>query len=143
MTNFEEFEAAQDEYKRIVKKTCEALLCDINKTEHIVLHDKYDLLFYKTQKEMWEYSFAGNVYHFHGRGCTACMSDGTVVDWDFGGSHEWCMIEPYKMANTLEKNHYPNTQYYDFAFVRSLCEEFAAQGLLSGNDRIGGKTDGL
>lgn len=110
------------EYIDKVNRCCDELLLSLNESEGIDLQTKQDFFHY--QRNNFKFVFTENNYTFivHGIGCIA-FNDGVYLEWDFGYRSRWCGIEPWKLAITLEKNQYRQTEFYNGRYIADLCEQ--------------------
>ena len=89
---------------------------------------KADLLEYKASHNIWEVEINGISYQFHGSGCLA-TGERFWVNWDFGGGEaRWCGVDPFFVAETIQKNGFLYAEQYNGKAIKELCEEAVQAG---------------
>lgn len=130
-----EFELAVSMYYKIVKDLCLSLINNINKTENILIHDKFELYSYFRKKKQTIFYVCGKRYVLHGSGMTVFFNNKIVADWDFGYRNLWCGIDPFKMAITLKNFNFKIADFYDGIYINEICKEYYSTNdlILHGN----------
>lgn len=117
-----------------LKKSLEWYLCRVNEIcqnliNGLSLNNKEELLIYKGRHRIFEHDINGMRYVYHGRGCCA-FNEKIWIDWDFGYRSNWCGIDPFKVANTLERNKMKSVNDYDGNRIKAECEKAVSDGTM-------------
>lgn len=110
-----------DDYLENVSTLCTNLLKELG------LQDKSALInyLYMGKQRVWELKINGVSYKFHGAGCDAFYED-KFIQWDFGRRSHWCGIDPWFIANMLNRNKSEHTQFYDGNLIKKECDKAVA-----------------
>lgn len=104
-----------------INKMCIQLLDGLN------LNTKEEFIKYIAKHRQIEYEVNDVKYILHGAGCIA-TNEKMFLDWDFGYGSRWCGINPWLLAETLERNNDVYVEYYDSNKIKFECEKAVITG---------------
>ncbi len=128
------FSEALKTYYQLVNDACDELVKYIEDTEQIKIADKKDLYKYFSESSKYEFIIGDRHFLRHGVGMRVVQNKKIVIDWDFGGGEgQWCVIDPFFMAKTLQSAGYEEKDCCDAAWIKQKCELYAEKGLMQGD----------